>query len=224
MKNKKEIEDKLSHVYTDILMLKDGTWHPDEGSCMSTLEMLKDVAEILEIRVIDTRVSSEKSFEMPKEFAEKWITALRSGEYKQGVGLLKCIEYTEDFPNREIPGSETYCCLGIAGKICGADDAHLVHVELPKNEEDYFASIGLAAALLEDSDSAISNLVYILTSLNDSFTEVNLNLWLKNHPGLKFRDISALRRKLERKDNISTATKFSFEEIANFIEDNVKFI
>ena len=221
-----EIKEMLNHLYTDLLMLKDGSWVQDEHNCNESIDMVKSLAAKLNVDLHDTREpkTQRKSFKLPKEFAEKWITALRSGEYKQGVGLLKCIDYTEDFPNREIPGSETYCCLGIAGKICGADDAHLVHVELPKNEEDYFASIGLAAALLEDSDSAISNLVYILTSLNDSFTEVNLNLWLKSHPGLKFRDISALRRKLERKDNISTATKFSFEEIANFIEDNTEFI
>ena len=39
------------------------------------------------------------------EFKAKWVTALRSGEYKQGRGLL----YT----------GEAYCCLGVAGRICG---------------------------------------------------------------------------------------------------------
>lgn len=41
------------------------------------------------------------------EFKAKWVAALRSGEYKQGESNL----YFQ--PN------DTYCCLGVAGAICG---------------------------------------------------------------------------------------------------------
>ncbi|WP_290738295.1 hypothetical protein [Haliea sp.] len=37
--------------------------------------------------------------------AQKWVDALRSGEYKQGVGQL----YNQDL--------DKYCCLGVACKV-----------------------------------------------------------------------------------------------------------
>ena len=46
-------------------------------------------------------------YRLPKEFAEKWIAALRSGEYKQ------CRSYLFD--------GEGYCCLGVAAEIAGHD-------------------------------------------------------------------------------------------------------
>lgn len=47
-----------------------------------------------------------KKYTLPKEFAEKWIKALRSGDYKQGDEMLMTY-------------SEEYCCLGLACKIAG---------------------------------------------------------------------------------------------------------
>jgi hypothetical protein len=52
-----------------------------------------------------------KQYQLPKEFAEKWVAALRSGEFPQGKGKL--LE------------NGTYCCLGVGGKICGATDEML---------------------------------------------------------------------------------------------------
>lgn len=40
------------------------------------------------------------SIKMPKEIGEKWLAALRSGEYTQGSSLLKTAE-------------GNYCCLGV---------------------------------------------------------------------------------------------------------------
>lgn len=40
------------------------------------------------------------------EFKKQWITALKSGKYKQGKGSL----YQ--------PYKNTFCCLGVAGQIC----------------------------------------------------------------------------------------------------------
>lgn len=48
-----------------------------------------------------------KQYRLPKEFAEKWIDALRSGEYKQGEAEL----YT--------PKTGTFCCLGVCARIGG---------------------------------------------------------------------------------------------------------
>jgi hypothetical protein len=44
---------------------------------------------------------------MNKEIKEKWVKALRSGEYKQGTTNL----YDKD--------RHTYCCLGVLAKISG---------------------------------------------------------------------------------------------------------
>lgn len=44
---------------------------------------------------------------LPQDIKDKWITALRSGEYKQATGIL--YDRTKD----------SYCCLGVLGKICG---------------------------------------------------------------------------------------------------------
>lgn len=46
-----------------------------------------------------------KKYQLPKEFAEKWVKALRSKRYKQGTGML-C-------------DGERYCCLGVAAIIGG---------------------------------------------------------------------------------------------------------
>ena len=44
---------------------------------------------------------------LPKAFKKKWIAALRSGDYKQGMGTL--YDFTDD----------RYCCLGVAGIVGG---------------------------------------------------------------------------------------------------------
>lgn len=51
------------------------------------------------------------------EFKAKWIEALRSGKYKQGKGRL----YTFNNNNNE----STYCCLGVAGLVCGLSNETL---------------------------------------------------------------------------------------------------
>ena len=54
---------------------------------------------------------------LPKRFKNKWIAALRSGEYKQGTGSLReCGEEND---------TVGYCCLGVAAKVLGIDDAKL---------------------------------------------------------------------------------------------------
>jgi hypothetical protein len=50
-----------------------------------------------------------KEVRLPKAFKKKWIAALRSGEYKQGKEML----YNHD--------TKEYCCLGVAGIICGLE-------------------------------------------------------------------------------------------------------
>lgn len=54
------------------------------------------------------------SNKLPKRFKEKWIKALRSGKYKQTDGAL--------YDKKE----DGYCCLGVAGSICGVPDKTLI--------------------------------------------------------------------------------------------------
>lgn len=46
---------------------------------------------------------------LPKVFKRKWVAALRSGKFKQGFDKLYDAQ------------SETYCCLGVACIIAGAE-------------------------------------------------------------------------------------------------------
>lgn len=55
---------------------------------------------------------------LPTEFKQKWVAALRSGEYKQGQSLL-------------LNGDNEYCCLGVACKVAGYTDKTI------RNSEGY---------------------------------------------------------------------------------------
>lgn len=50
--------------------------------------------------------SVKKTFRIPKLTLDKWLAALRSGEYQQGENAM----YN--------PNSNTYCCLGVLQKVC----------------------------------------------------------------------------------------------------------
>lgn len=50
-----------------------------------------------------------KQYKLPKDFTERWIKALRSGEYTQGTHYLA---------RKTIVGCE-YCCIGVAGLVAG---------------------------------------------------------------------------------------------------------
>jgi hypothetical protein len=52
---------------------------------------------------------------LPEDFKKKFTAALRSGEFKQGEGKL----YE--------PNNDTYCCMGVAGKICGYTNLQLAN-------------------------------------------------------------------------------------------------
>lgn len=56
---------------------------------------------------------------MDQQVKEKWIKALRSGEYKQGVGSLR----------RIVEGEHRYCCLGVLCELCPEGEWHLWHLE-----------------------------------------------------------------------------------------------
>jgi hypothetical protein len=52
----------------------------------------------------------KKYGKLPTEFKDRWVKALRSGEYRQTTGTL----YD--------PRMNCYCCLGVSCKVAGIDD------------------------------------------------------------------------------------------------------
>ena len=60
-----------------------------------------------------TMWEENKTILMPQETWKKWDAALRSGKYKQGTRLL----YNKL--------DNSYCCLGVLLKVCGASNQEL---------------------------------------------------------------------------------------------------
>lgn len=68
---------------------------------------------------------------MDQEFKAEWIAALRSGEYRQGVGALV----------RKKGGVEEFCCLGVACEI-GVKKGILKRVEIEGTGSGYYGPVG----------------------------------------------------------------------------------
>lgn len=94
-----------------------------------------------------------KKYQLPKEFATKWVEALRSRKYRQGNGQLKV--------------NDKYCCLGVACELAGATHKQTQgygyipsgsRINIP-NEIKGFASA--------------NNLVSMLTNMNDGGRDFN---------------------------------------------------
>ncbi len=99
-----------------------------------------------------------KEYKLPKEFATKWVEALRSGEYKQGVSDLK--------------SSLGYCCLGIACKIQGISDKEMFGKAYPKDITQRLHA-NIPPMLLEGAVTL--KLIVTLAKMNDggtSFPEI----------------------------------------------------
>lgn len=165
----------------------------------------------------------EKSFQLPKEFGEKWLKALRSGDYQQTSDVLLEIQYeydaSEEEPDYIKPLHDTckYCCLGVAAKIQDADWLSIAGVELLDSDPLLFIELGVPSELTVSCSPSKYNMVDVLTSLNDQFTEITYKKSLEAFPNLQFR------KEIEFKSR-KRIIDFSFEDIADFIEDNTKFI
>lgn len=116
------------------------------------------------------------------EFKAKWVAALRSGDYKQAQGRL----YT----------GEGYCCLGVAGHVCGipVEELHHKHFLTPKWFKD--DSLKNVPELLQ-YDASFTNresCVYYLGYMNDGGGHTTYN---------------------------PTGKLYSFNEIADWIDENL---
>ena len=51
----KELQQRFDKLYTDLLMLQDGSWEPDFQSVDASLDTLADIADYFGIYMADTR-------------------------------------------------------------------------------------------------------------------------------------------------------------------------
>jgi hypothetical protein len=105
---------------------------------------------------------------MDKELKEKWVKALRSGEYKQGTGVLKSLD-------------GEYCCLGVlceVGKLGAWEQTNTPDLDgykfLPEHGTDYMYG-ELPAETLEAIDLSYSTqqyLIYLNDEEGNNFNEI----------------------------------------------------
>jgi hypothetical protein len=99
---------------------------------------------------------------------------------------------------------KSYCCLGVAGSLCQMDEENLVGYEFLRHSSD---SKNLPEELKGEDD-----LPGLLSQLNDGTPRLELDPSIKD-----FKLI--LRSEFDGLDYI----KMNFNQIADFIEDNVEF-
>jgi len=106
----------------------------------------------------------EKKFRLPKEFATRWVAALRSGEYKQGNGTLRML-YDD---------GNHYCCLGVAIKMNGVDDKNIFggYPNIESNAE-ILAAVPLELLMGSTGDGSLGAECVDLNDIeNKSFPEI----------------------------------------------------
>lgn len=135
-----------------------------------------------------------KKFKLPKEFALKWIEALRSGKYQQGTDTLVRIENN---------GDTMYCCLGVACSISGIEDIPMHSHDTIDKDKDLFEAIPEEIK----GGTFDTKLVEILTTMNDRFDKGYYSHYIKD--SIIFRH--------------GYKTNYTFNEIADWIEDNCEF-
>jgi len=109
------------------------------------------------MKITNEKTGKKEDVRLPKEFKEKWIAALRSGEFKQNTD-----GYLQDEENR-------YCCLGVACKI-----AHpklkiegLCLIDIENFDQAQLKRIKVPSILKGDCSESDS-VVQKLTTMNDS--------------------------------------------------------
>lgn len=145
---------------------------------------------------------------LPKEFAEKWLEALRSGDYKQGIEELFHQDYND---SSEI--QESFCCLGVACVRAGISKDVIESAGLI--DEDYFLIEELEDFIKQGLPKELTGFNYltrVLTALNDG-TSLE---YLKKFGDFKFD-------KIDYNLNSESCFSLTFPQIADFIENNVEF-
>jgi len=140
-------EVDLSPIYSDVVYNK-----TDEE-----LEEIFDLSEAKVLKEIQANFNfetlSKMEYRLPKIFTEKWLVALRSGDFKQGKDTLF------DSVN------DTYCCLGVGCVVAGMEKSKLSlkhyvtsdfiedYPELPKELQGTDFPLDLSMLLAEMNDN-----------------------------------------------------------------------
>lgn len=142
---------------------------------------------------------------IPRDFAEQWIEALYSGEYKQG-SLLK-------YDKKD---NEYYCCLGVACKVYNKniDPDVMDGVSFP-NDVTVKSYVG---KFLSSPDN--TKLYIILADLNDGdpLNDVEYNMLKRIIP----TEDKKLSKKLNNHRSSNNIERWTFEEIAQLIKYLIK--
>lgn len=110
-------------------------------------------------------MGDEIKYQLPKEFGQKWLTALRSGKFIQGRDNLVNWEDNED------QNHKTYCCLGVACHIANpGNDKMMSGMGYPYQISNDF-NLGIPELLTvgdAKQDSVdMKQFVWIVANLND---------------------------------------------------------
>lgn len=158
----------------------------------------------------------EKKFKLPKPFAIQWLEALRSGKYLQGGGTLAQPVYINTPPPTDVESNNyRFCCLGVAGHICGNRATSLTRGFLYVDKGATLVNIPKELSMSTHDDLENHPLVQVLSNLNDGITTGRYIGGYNLRP-----DVSA---KIDIVFHDQGEYKFSFAEIADFIEDNTEF-
>src|SRR6187402_2867644 len=107
---------------------------------------------------------------LPKDFKEKWIKALRSGSYPQTTGTL-----FREYPSEITSNNAGYCCLGVAGAVCGLSKERLSgNGSFHEYSEEYLEEYGVPKTLRGGigDDRIVNHLVSMNDSEKLSFNEI----------------------------------------------------
>ena len=139
-----------------------------------------------------------QQWQMNNIFKQKWIKALRSGKYKQGRAYLASSITTKKRDKlRKLIIIKEYCCLGVACHLAQVPFSAMVEVAIP---------LDLYSSFDDDEGEARALLPSVL--LHDMVDGSLVNILISMNDG----------------DEENGIARQSFEEIADYIENNVKGI
>lgn len=147
----------------------------------------------------------KKTFKLPKDFATKWVEALRSEKYKQGSGALVATG-----SNSPTIKNSKFCCLGVGSHLCNVEIDRMV--DKPYIDRRFFKTVP------QEIGGAKSKLVRVLSRLNDGISKLEFGRLNKKY---NFRS-DFIDWWSERPE--ATLIQTPFKTIADFIEDNCEFI
>ena len=90
---------------------------------------------------------------MDKKIAKRWVKALRSGEYRQGIGQLR-------------DRNDQFCCMGVLCNIHAYDHPKIAARQITR--EGYMGVNGMPPSQVRDWASMRGNSLETLAELNDT--------------------------------------------------------